>query len=64
MLSFINDCIKSLYENKRMNLKKINYAEKKKIKRAYIEIIKNATINEIIKNSDISIKCYKNIKNK
>ena len=64
MISFINDCIKSLHENKRMNLKKINYAEKRKIKKDYLEKIKNATINEFIQNTDISIKykrCNKNI---
>jgi hypothetical protein len=62
--SFINDCIKSLHENKRMNLKKINYAEKRKIKKDYLEKIKNATINEFIQNTDISIKykrCNKDI---
>ena len=64
MISFINDCIKSLHENKRMNLKKINYAEKRKIKKEYLEKIKNATINEFIQNKDISIKykrCNKDI---
>ena len=79
MISFINDCIKSLHENKRMNLKKnniliisyywiikqrINYAEKRKIKKEYLEKIKNATINEFIQNTDISIKykrCNKDI---
>ena len=59
MLSFINDCIKSLHESKRMNLKNINYAEKRKIKKSYLEKIKNATINEIINNADISIKYKK-----
>lgn len=64
MISFINDCIKSLHENKRMNLKKINYAEKRKIKKDYLEKIKNATINEFIQNTNISIKykrCNKDI---
>ena len=64
MISFINDCIKSLHKNKRMNLKKINYAEKRKIKKSYLEKIKNATINEFIQNTDISIKykrCNKDI---
>ena len=59
MLSFINDCIKSLHESKRMNLKNINYAEKRKIKKSYLEKVKNATINEIINNADISIKYKK-----
>ena len=40
MLSFINDCIKSLHESKRMNLKNINYAEKRKIKKSYLEKVK------------------------
>jgi hypothetical protein len=59
MISFINDCIKSLHENKKMNLKNINYEEKKKIKRAYLEKIKYVTINEIINNIDISTKYKK-----
>ena len=64
MISFINDCIKSLNQNKNIRFKKINYKLKRKISKVFFDNMKNSSINEILKNIDISKKykkCDKNI---
>ena len=64
MILFINDCIKSLNQNKNIRFKKINYKLKRKISKVFFDNMKNSSINEILKNIDISKKykkCDKNI---
>ena len=64
MISFINDCIKTLNQNKKIRFKKINYKLKRKISKKFFDNMKNSSINDILKNIDISKKykkCDKNI---
>ena len=63
MISFINDCIKTLNQNKKIRFKKINYKLKRKISKKFFDNMKNSSINDILKNIDISKKYKKFDKN-
>jgi len=63
MISFINDCIKTLNQNKKIRFKKINYKLKRKISKEFFDNMKNSSINDILKNIDISKKYKKFDKN-
>lgn len=63
MISFINDCIKTLNQNKKIRFKKINYKLKRKISKKFFDNMKNSSINEILRSIDISKKYKKFDKN-
>ena len=63
MISFINDCIKTLNQNKKIRFMKINYKLKRKISKKFFDNMKNSSINDILKNIDISKKYKKFDKN-
>ena len=62
-ISFINDCIKTLNQNKKIRFKKINYKLKRKISKKFFDNMKNSSINEILRSIDISKKYKKFDKN-
>ena len=63
MISFINDCIKTLNQNKKIRFMKINYKLKRKISKKFFDNMKNSSINEILRSIDISKKYKKFDKN-